>query len=418
MARTCLVIVALLVALTAWGAMYVAREMNYGFQFTEEQLKEYNKLVNCSSRYRHVHLLSSTWFAPAEDIEFNLETNMAFLSVSDIQARARKLPTRNLLGGFAHYDAEAQDFYLTHTKASKVDGLSIRPEHLNPLGISLLHYQALEPKPSVYLFAVNYVVDATHKNQPSVLIYRHDFLNSATNILSLDYNMKSPVLEEPNDVAGLSPTEFYVTNSHSGPTVATLGSVVLDALGIYTGNVLHCSAAKNSCKKVVDGLRYANSIYLNHNHTLVYVTETVGKALLVYRRDSQTNELSLDETIELGAFLDNINVDSFNNVWVAGTMDSFATLRAILDTTKEFKAAPSIVFRLVPKTHAADEKPSKWNQPQYKSKNYWVEIVYADNGSTITPVSVAAPTRYGEVMLGGLVSDELIMCQLPRNTGK
>lgn len=405
-----LIFLALLVALVAWAAMHVVRETNYGFKFTPEQLADYNKLQNCSSRYRLPLHLSSTFFAPTEDIEVDLETDMAFLSISDIQTRV--IGTRKRMYGAILTFQVGADTHLVPVRRSNTSSdpeVEVHIGHFNPLGISLLRFQGFSAKPTLYVHAVLY--DDT--GAPSVSIMEHSFYYGSAHTLLYQYNIKHKLIFNPNDVAAISPHEFYITNSHTGPGLNTPLTTVLDMMGIYTGDLVYCNAQKKTCRKVLDGLAFANSVYLNHDHTKVYITETFSKTFSIYKRDITTSELLLEESIYLGAFLDNINVDPLKNIWVAGTMDGLATLKAIQDPTREFKDAPGIVFRLVPKTHEPNEQPPKWNQPQYKSTNFWVEIVYADNGSSIAPISVAAPTRLGQVFLGGLIADDIYLCDIP-----
>lgn len=410
MVNKCLVVLAILVALVAWGAVHVLQATNYGFKFTPEQLTEYNKLKNCSSRYKLPLPFTSTFFAPTEDIEVDLESDLAFLSIVDVQVRAIQTPKR-LYGSILTFLVGSDMHHVPVRRGDTTTdrGAEIPVHHFNPLGISILRYQGFSPKSGVWLFAVLY----DDQGQPSVSTMEHSFPHQQAHTLLYQHNYKHALISNPNDVAAISPHEFYVTNSNTGPGVGTPLASLLDIVGIHTGNLVYCNILKKSCKKVLDGLAYANSVYLNHDHTKVYVSETFGKTLRIYKRDIITSELLLEDSIELGAYLDNINVDPNNNIWVAGTMDGMATMKGIQDPTREFKGAPGIVFRLVPKTHQPDEQAPKWNQPQYKSTNFWVEIVYADNGSTISPISVAAPTRLGQVLLGGLVADDIYLCDVP-----
>lgn len=404
-----LIFLSLIVLLIAWGATHVFEVTKYGFKFTPKQLAEYNKLTNCSSRYKLPSQLTAIFFAPAEDIEVDLEIDLAFLSISDVQARILDTPKR-LYSHIVTYAVGGEVYHVPHRQSrTAVKHVDISPSNFNPLGISLLRYQGFESKPTVWLFAVIY----SDQKEPSVSVMEHSFVSKDSHNLFFKYHFKHALITNPNDVAAISPHEFYVTNSVTGPLANTPLSALLSFAGVHTGNVVYCNILKKSCKKVLDGLDYANSVYLNHDHSKLYVTETMGKRFSVYQRDIITSELLLEESIDLGAYLDNINVDPHNNIWVAGTMDGLNTMKAIRDPTREFKEAPSLIFRLIPKTHQPNEKPPKWNQAKYNSTNYWVEIVYADNGSSITPVSVAAPTRLGQVILGGLVSDDTIICDIP-----
>jgi hypothetical protein len=409
MPRIKLILLAAVVAFTAWAAMSLASRLNIGFQFSAEQLKSYNKLENCRSHFRAADAATSTHMAPAEDIEVDLETDVAFLGVSDVQAIALK---RNVSfhGNILTWTQSTENMVAPRRLSVNFKGDEVPYYAFNPLGISLLRFRGFEPNFGFWVFSVNY--DHMSHTQ-SVIINKYNYESSTTHGFTQEYNFKSNLFENLNDVAAISPTEFYVSNHHTGPGSSTPLCLILDLMNIPTGNVLYCNVLKRKCKIVLDGLSYANSVYLNHDHTKLYVTESGEKRFSVYNRDIVTSELSLNETIQFDSLLDNINVDPWNNVWIAATMDAVATLRAITDTTKEFKSAPSIVYRLVPKSGLPNEQPSKWNHPSFQSNNFWVEIVYADNGSNITPLSVAAPTRLGEVILSSLVSPDLVRCTIP-----
>lgn len=400
---------ALVVALTAWGAMSLATKLNFGFQFTPEQLQQFNKLTDCQSHYQAPSSTTSSYFAPAEDIEVDLETDVAFLSVSDTRAVSQNRPP-NFLGNIVTWSQSSNIKIAPRRMSKNFKGDEVPQLLFNPVGISLLNYQGFNANRGLWLFAVNYY----HQNKlQSVAINTYTFESTMSHGFTQEYNVKNALFENLNDVAAISPTQFYVTNYQTGPGSGTPVGMLMSIFGVNTGNLVYCDAVDNACRVVLDGLSYANSVYLNHDHTQLYLTETLEKRFNVYDRDILTNELRLNESIILDGFPDNINVDVSNNVWVAATMDVVATLRAIMDETNEFRNAPSVVYRLIPKTGKADEKPSKWSHPSMTSKNFWIEIVFADNGSTITPLSVAAPTRNGDVILGSLVEPDIIRCHIP-----
>ncbi len=109
----------------------------------------------------------------------------------------------------------------------------------------------------------------------------------------------SKYLISPNDVIPISPRKFYFTNDH--PTTNTLWQLFQDLLPQLFGNanvVLFdgvepvASSEDNSkdanrqdqWKVVIDGLQYANGINLSPDNKYLYVTETTGKRVSVYKR--------------------------------------------------------------------------------------------------------------------------------------
>jgi len=389
--------------------MNLATTLNFGFQFTPEQLQQFNKLTDCQSHYQPPSSATSSYFAPAEDIEVDLETDVAFLSVSDVRATSKNRPP-NFFGNVVTWTQVSENKIAPRRMSKNFKGDEVSQLLFNPLGISLLNYQGFNANRALWMFAINY---DHHNHHQSIVTHTYTFESPLSHGFTQEYNVKNVLFEHLNDVAAISPTEFYVTNYQTGPGSGTPIGMLMGVFGLNTGNLLYCDAVDNECRVVLDGLSYANSVYLNHDHTQLYLTETLEKRFNVYDRDLLTNELRLNESIILDSFPDNINVDIANNVWVAVTMDLVASLRAIMDDTNEFRAAPSAVLRLVPKTGKPGEKPSKWSHPTLTSKNFWIEIVYATNGNTITPLSVAAPTRNGNVILGSLVEPDIIRCRIP-----
>lgn len=414
MGRFWVIVLPILLAVTAWGAMSLASKLNVGFTFTPEQLKQYNRLINCKSEFTTPSGSTTSYFAPAEDIEVDLEDDIAFLGVSDLQALLHKRAPA-FLGSLIAWFQSSENKIEPMREMRGRKGVEIPKTSFNPIGLSILRYQGFSEKPGLWVFSINYDHNQPPgtPSQPGVVINSYEFQSSMVQQFTEQHHVKSPLFELLNDVAAISPTEFYVTNHHTGPLSTTPIAYLFDIAGLGTGNLLYCNAESQKCRVVLDGLNFANSVYLNQDHTILYLTETIEKRLRVYQRDILTNDLRLIETMQFDAFLDNMNMDMYGNLWIAGTMDALATLRAMFDTTKTFRSAPSIIYRLVPKTGKPDEKPSKWNYAAITSNIFWVEIVYADNGSSITPLSVAAPTRLGQVILGSPTSPDIIRCDVP-----
>lgn len=412
MPRLSVIVLPIFLAVAAWGAMSLASKLNMGFQFTPEQIVQHNRLQDCRVYEFGVNDTKNTRFIPAEDVEVDLETDTAWFGVTDIRSMVLDKPS-DFDGNFVAWslDTDTKTVPLRVTKAGKP--VEEKKMQLNPIGVSILRYQGFRENPGLWLFAVN--ADRTRDGPPQrqVIIYNYDRKPDSEPRLIQEYVVKNALFETVNDVAAISPTEFYATNDHTGPGSTGPFGVVLDLLGMPTGNVVYCNAETSRCRVVADGLSFANGVYLNHDHTKLYVTETSTRQFLVYDRDITTNEIHLNESIQLDSLLDNINVDMHNNVWVVGTMDAIATMRTINDATGQFHATPNIVYRLVPKK-SPHEAPTAWSHPGLVSNNFWIEIVYADNGSPVAPISTAAPTRLGQVIMTSMVGSAARVCTVPR----
>ncbi len=116
----------------------------------------------------------------------------------------------------------------------------------------------------------------------------------------------SQYLISPNDIIPISPRKFYFTNDH--PTTNMFFQIFQDLLPQFFGNanvVLFDGVEPNASseggqgnnnnnsqdtnrqdqwKVVIDGLQYANGINLSPDNKYLYVSETTGKRVSVYKR--------------------------------------------------------------------------------------------------------------------------------------
>lgn len=126
--------------------------------------------------------------------------------------------------------------------------------------------------------------------------------------------LSGPLVVNPNDVAATGPASAYVTLDQRSAR-GSFGETVEHALERRNGQVLALTA--DGAEVVADGIAFANGVALSADGSEVYVSETVGRALVLYTRDPATNALTLKERAFLGTGVDNLTVDGDGRVFFA-----------------------------------------------------------------------------------------------------
>ncbi len=123
-------------------------------------------------------------------------------------------------------------------------------------------------------------------------------------LLFVEAFSNSQYLISPNDIIPISPRKFYFTNDH--PTTNIFCQTLQDFLPQFFGNAnvvlfdgvepdasLEDIQGTNSpqatnkpdeWKVVIDGLQFANGINVSPDNKYLYVSETTGKRISVYKR--------------------------------------------------------------------------------------------------------------------------------------
>lgn len=191
-------------------------------------------------------------------------------------------------------------------------------------------------------------------------------------------------LTSPNDVVAVGPRAFYVTNDIEPGRSTILGKMQF-LLRSGSGRLLHFDGT--SWRVAAEGLRFANGVNVSPDGARLYVAETAGAALRIYKRDAMTGTLTQERVVRMGAALDNINVDAEGALLIA------AHPKPLMAADPE-AIAPSLVLRYV---DGAKGKP---------------ETVFSDDGKEISGSTVAA--RLDDTLLiGGLNERKFLLCKLP-----
>lgn len=399
--------VVMLVAVLLAASLGIMRLSNYGFVWTEEHMETYNRLQDCRDIASDA-LAAGIRVAPSEDLQVDLESNTLVTGVSDLQQSMLKYPSPKFSGSSPRYDISSSSWSLPKiVSGPPTQSKSLLASEWNPAGLSL--FRTRDPNSGasdLLLFAISYNRTVLQSDWTvGILRYNPDLA-----VYEQQHRFKHQAIVAPNDIAPISPTEFYLTNFQTGLFAGTPIGNVLDLLGYGTANVIYCNVLSGECKTVLSDLTFSNSLVLSADGKHLYLSETTPKRVLVYAVDQASKELSLVDTIMLDSFLDNMNVDKEGRIWVAGTMDFIATALGIFDSTGNSDSAPCMAYRITPKF--ADFGFERPRRTTFESEHHWVEIMFVDNGRTISPLTSVAPSADGKVFLSSFANHKLVQCDV------
>jgi arylesterase/paraoxonase len=302
-----------------------------------------------------------------EDIAVDRERGMAFVSATD--RRAIRAGDKGVRGGIYAIDLKGP-----------VSGWQLHPVTANepadfrPHGISLY----IAPDGTRRLFAVNHPASGVQ----SVEI----FDVGRDGLLTHVKTVADPLLVSPNDVAAAGPESFYATNDHG--TASPRGQMIDDLLLWRNADIVYYDGT--SMRVAGDRLSMANGINISADGKSVYVSETLGAALHVYRRDAATGELTPSDYIRLGTGLDNIDVEPDGALLIAAHPHVLAALATMKDPKK---LSPSQVVRVEFGATGGGRAGT----------------IYLNMGEQISGSSVAA--GYGDKMLiGDMLDPKILVC--------
>lgn len=307
--------------------------------------------------------VSSGGVVGVEDLAIDEESHLAYLSGYDRRANAKGVRVR---GAIWVYDLQQHD-------AAPVDATAgALPEGFLPHGISL--FRAADGKRT--LFAVSHA-----GGRHSIEIFDVD-----GKTLTHRQTVTGDALVSPNDVVGVGPDSFYVTNDHANVsgwsrTIEDFGRFRLTTVQYFDGRVF---------RTAITGLGGSNGINVSADGKSLYVSAASERAVHVYDRDPQSGAVSPRAIVPVPGFPDNIDVESDGTLLLAIHSKIFDLLAHGQDPAK---LSPSHVMLLIP-----DGKGS-----------FTPRTVYYNNGGEISGASVAA--AYGPAMLiGSIFEHKFLSC--------
>jgi arylesterase/paraoxonase len=291
-----------------------------------------------------------------EDITIHPETGIAYISASDWRAvNSGKSPN----GGIYAYDLNSNFPQLIHITPGAGNDF-------HPHGISL--YVGENGQDS--LFVVNH---GGGRHRIEIYDLRGGRLFHRKTIVG-------PMLVSPNDIVAVGPDQFYVSNDHR--YTSGIRQVLENYLRLKLSNVVYYDGSRFA--EAASGIGYANGINVSSNGKIIYLCAVTEGALYIFNRDIASGELTLQQKIDLGTGVDNIEMDSDGGLWIGAHPQLLSFVQHAQDPTK---LSPSQILYLNLKS---DDK-------------YEVKEIYLNKGEEISASSVAAV--YKDRMLIGAVFD-------------
>lgn len=301
-------------------------------------------------------------FAGAEDITIDKRSGLAYIATDERRSYLTIGTNSENNGTLWVADLNSED---PRPKAIQTN----YPEIFHPHGISLVYEGS-----QTFLLVINHVRTDSHQ----VDVFELLGSSKAEFVESISF----PDLVSPNDLHATARDTFYITNDHSSPR-QTIEEKLEDAFRLARANVLYYSNGEVS--EIIDGLQMANGIVLSPDNSELYVAESSGEVISVYRQD-QASSWVKDREFFLDVLPDNLELDQNGSLLVASHVSALYFLMHTFDETVD---SPSVAHRVDVVTGKA-------------------EVIYADDGQLLSGASVAA--EYKQHLLIGSVFDSYVHC--------
>lgn len=243
-----------------------------------------------------------------------------------------------------------------------------------PHGVDL---KTIDGKP--YLFALNH----RHATNPAaghdVYVFEIDEDN-----LRLVQHYENDGIRSPNDIAAIDLDTFYFSNDRG-----KFGSFANLVEMMLAQKIADVSVYDQGLVTVSEPMAFANGVATVNGGETVYATALREGVLKEFKRDPDTNALTLIREIPVGAAPDNISLAEDGSLWVASHLNLMAFDAHIKDAEK---LSPFQVFKVDPTTGQS-------------------VLILENDGALQSSVSVAAPYQ-DEVLLGSAFQSGVTICKL------
>ena len=192
--------------------------------------------------------------------------------------------------------------------------------------------------------------------------------------------LHNDLIISPNDIVLLDEETFYFTNDH----IYKNGFMrfIEEFLGLPFSNVIFYDGKK--FKEAAKGISYANGINFEKNKNLIFVASPRKFKIKVYEKQPN-NSLTFIEDIYCGSGVDNIEFDTYNNLWVGAHPN---LLQFMSYSNSYHSITPSEIIKI----------------QYFKKGDYKVETIYLEKGEEMSGSTVAAP--FENLILMGNVMDK------------
>lgn len=264
-------------------------------------------------------------FPGTEDVTIDQEIGVAFISADDRRATFAGKPVQ---GGVYVLKLDGSD------RVAKASPDSFGEFH--PHGLSLWR----GPDGRKRLFVINHTLNDGDK----VEIFDVGYGGALLHVDSIAFEAMS----SPNDVQGVGPRSFYVTNDKGikegfMSTLEAYLALPLSSLAYFDGQ---------DGRVVARGLAYANGINISADGKTVYATEFLGRRVNLYDRDEGTGALKKRKSIRVNTGADNIEIAADGSLWIAGHSKVFDFLKHAEDPKA---IAPAHVIRVNPESGLTED---------------------------------------------------------------
>lgn len=304
-------------------------------------------------------------FAGPEDLTIDAETGIAYLSGYDRRAGMRGAPTPGAIWGYNLADPNAQLVNLT----PQVDASFL------PHGISL--YRAPDGKKT--LFVINHGA-----GKQSVEIY-----DVEPGKLTHRRTVTGVELISPNDLVGIGPEQFFITNDHANPP--GFQRQLEDYLRLKLTTVYYYDGAKffTALKEIGGG----NGINATADAGTIFLSAGSERKVYVYDRNLQTGVISQRAAVDIPGYADNIELLPDGSFLLGVHSKILDLLQNVSDPTHP---SPSRIMRLTP-----DGRGS-----------YAATDVYVNLGQEVSGASTGA--AHGKrLLIGDIFETKFLDCSWP-----
>ncbi len=299
----------------------------------------------------------------AEDIEIDRERGLALLSALDRRGLVQgKNPSGKIL-----------QLNLADTGAPPISALASEPEGFRPHGISLF----TDDNGTQTLFVINHSGGIEER----IEIFEKQ---SGQQLFNHIQTLTDPLITHPNDLVAVGRSKFYIANDSGATNSMERAGEMMVGLGL-SPLVFYDGA---SFSVVMDDLRSSGGINADTEEGLLFVGETMGKAIRVYNLAGDGTLLDLVEVIELEGSVDNIDLDADGNLWIANHTNTLAFVQHIMEETA---LSPSQVQRVKNKDRQFDD----------------IQTVLESDGSLLSASSVGA--RYEDILVVGSITEPFVL---------
>lgn len=275
------------------------------------------------------------------------------------------------VGSARGVDARDGIYVFQNGTLTKLEG---GPKDFHPRGIGLFH----GPGGSLSLFAVN------RRSTGRYSIDSFEVAQDGAKLTAVG-TVEGGLLTDPQDVAVVGPSAFYVSNN-SGKSnlikqLAGYGLLPASEILYFNGQTFRAMA---------DGLYGARGLLVPDGSHLLAASLTT-RSIKSFTRDIFSGALTETDSLTLAAAPEKLSRDSFGQVWAAGHANlfhwrSFAADPKARDTSQ--------IFRITLLNGAPQQ----------------AEQIYGDDGSQIAAASVAVSSEK-DLLIGSSLDQKLVSCK-------